>query len=64
MAVNSNILNMEINAKFLYRNNFCSLKYAEHKMAKIRKALGLFQISVKSYCEFYKVDPFLFVDAK
>ncbi len=58
------VLNTEINAKFLYRNNFCSLKYAEYKMTRIRKALGLFQISVKTYCEFYKVDPALFTNAR
>ncbi|WP_428662103.1 hypothetical protein [Runella sp.] len=64
MPISSNVLNMEVNAKFLYRNAFYSPGYAEHKMARIRKKLGLPKISVKTFCEFYKIDPELFANAK
>jgi len=50
----------EVNAKLLDRNGIFSSGYAEQKMARIRKALGLRQITIGTFCDFYKIDPIRF----
>ncbi|RDB05615.1 hypothetical protein [Runella aurantiaca] len=50
----------EVNAKLLDRIGIFSSGYAEHKMAKIRKALGLRKVTIGTFCDFYKIDPVRF----
>ena len=51
---------VEVNAKLLDRNGIFSTKYAEYKMAKIRRELGLRLITVRTFCDYFKIDPVRF----
>ncbi len=56
--------NVEVNAKFLTRNGVYANGYADQVMSKVRKSLNKKRITVRSFCEYYKLDIGLFEGMK
>lgn len=53
----------EVNEKLLTGKIYQSADYARQRMAKVRKELNQKRITVKAFCEFYKIDIWLFYPA-
>lgn len=55
------LLLRNINARMIVNYGLWKEDHARHQMAKIRRELGIKHVSIYRFCQFYKIDPWLFL---